>query len=548
MNRKSTEPLAQAFWPWALLVLAGFMQAASLAWPGADDVTWHTKIGLIYGAPQPYLQFAGMALMVKVLTWAERPLQAGFWAWLCGTAQGVSTTWWLYISMATYGQAPMIAAVIAVLLLNAFLALYLAILAMWLHRSNAFIAWRAPWAWAAACVLAEWARATWLGGFPWGSAAVAHVDGLGFLAPILGSLGVGALVALMAAWFAVMPWSGKGSLRAVFVAAAACVIIHPSLRWSDVDLSQTAAMHRVPVTLLQGNINPTHKFEEQKGIPEALSWYGAELTRSRRGITIAPETAIPWLPQNVEQGYWSNMWARIASSEHAVIFGLPIGSKESRYYNAAWFVRPEDAERLLERGGQLPSLPASQRYAKTHLVPFGEYTPALFGWWTEVLGLPLNGFSSGGLNQVAPQWNDLRWGINICYEDLFGDELAERMWQTHPNVWVNLSNIAWFGDTVAVPQHLNIARWRARELGRATVRATNSGATAIINHLGQVDALLPAFERGVLEGEVEGREGLTPYVRWAGRWGHWPWVIIALWVLGLVEWRHRARDRAARRI
>ena len=548
MNRKSTEPLAQAHWPWALLALAGLMQAASLAWPGADQVTWHTKIGLSYGSAQPYLQFAGMALMVKVLTWAKSPLQAAFWAWGCGTVQGVSTTWWLYIAMATYGQAPMAAAVFGLLLLNGGLALYLAALVAWMHRSNAFITWRAPWAWAAACVLAEWARATWFDGFPWGGAAVAHVDGLGFLAPILGSLGVGALVAVMAAWFAVLPWSGKGSLNALLVGALAGVLISPKLNWSNVDLSETAPLHRTSITLLQGNINQADKFDSAKGIPEALSWYGDELARPRRGITIAPETAIPWLPQNVEPAFWHKLWQRLAASEHAVIFGLPVGSKDRGYYNAAWFVPPEDAARLSKRPEQYPSVPPSQRYAKTHLVPFGEYTPALLGWWTGVLGLPLNGFSAGSMNQGVPQWDGQRWGINICYEDLFGDELAARMWQTHPNVWVNLSNIAWFGDTVAVPQHLNIARWRARELGRSTVRATNSGATAIINHLGQVEAALPAFQRGVLEGQVEGREGLTPYVRWAGRWGHWPWVVVALWVLGLVEWRHRARDRATRRI
>lgn len=548
MNRPTTEPLAQAQWPWALIALAGFLQAASLAWPGADEVTWHKAIGLVYGEPQPYLQFFSLVLLIKVLSWAKSPRQAAYWAWFFSTVQGTSTTWWLYISMATYGHAPAWAAALAVFLLNAFLALYLAVMAAWLHRCGAFAAWRAPWAMAASWVLVEWARASWFSGFPWGSAAVAHVDGLGFLAPVIGSLGVGALIAAAAAWLASLPWRGRGSGRAWVLGALACVLISPKMDWANMDWSDTAPIGRTPVTLLQGNIDQAQKFDEQTGIPAALSWYGDQLTRPNRGLTIAPETAIPWLPQDVEPSYWQEMWGKLAASEHAVIFGLPLGTQERGYYNAAWFVRPEDAARLSEQGPQPPALAPSNRYAKTHLVPFGEYTPAILGWWTGVLGLPLNGFSAGALNQPAPQWNNQRWGIQICYEDLFGDELAARMWQTHPNVWVNLSNIAWFGRTIAVPQHLNIARWRARELGRPVVRATNTGATAIINHLGVIEAQLPAFEQGVLKGEVQGREGLTPYVRWAGRWGHWPWVILALWVIGLVEWRHRAGGRAARRI
>jgi apolipoprotein N-acyltransferase len=112
---------------------------------------------------------------------------------------------------------------------------------------------------------------------------------------------------------------------------------------------------------------------------------------------------------------------------------------------------------------------------------------------------------------------------------LFGDELARRFVdeKTAPTVMVNVSNIGWFGNTVAIDQHLHISRMRALELGRPMVRATNTGATVIINHRGEVTHSLPRHTRGVLTGSVEGRTGLTPFAWWAGRFGLWP-----LWILG----------------
>jgi apolipoprotein N-acyltransferase len=109
--------------------------------------------------------------------------------------------------------------------------------------------------------------------------------------------------------------------------------------------------------------------------------------------------------------------------------------------------------------------------------------------------------------------------------------LAQRQWQQPAQVWVNASNLAWFGNGVALPQHLAMARWRALELGRWTVRATNTGATAVIDHLGQVRDLLPYGQAGVLSYRIQGRDGVTPFVRWAGAWGAELW-----WVLPLLTW------------
>jgi apolipoprotein N-acyltransferase len=133
--------------------------------------------------------------------------------------------------------------------------------------------------------------------------------------------------------------------------------------------------------------------------------------------------------------------------------------------------------------------------------------------------------------------------VHICYEDLFGEELATRFMDlaSAPTALVNVSNLAWFGDGLAIYQHLSIARMRALEFGLPVLRATNTGATAIIAHTGVVQAQLPYGTAGVLQGQVQGRLGLTPFARWAARWGLWP-----LWLTGLsaLAWAAMARRRS----
>ena len=164
------------------------------------------------------------------------------------------------------------------------------------------------------------------------------------------------------------------------------------------------------------------------------------------------------------------------------------------------------------------------------------------------MNIPLGDFRAGSTDQQSVAWQGQRLALNICYEDLFGEELAQRFKnrETAPTALVNVSNIAWFGDTLAVDQHLNISRMRALELGRPMLRATNTGATAIIDHQGRVTAQLPRFTRGSLVGQYEGRAGLTPYVRWVSAWGLWPlWglcgAVVAL--AGVRQAKSRRRGR-----
>jgi len=171
------------------------------------------------------------------------------------------------------------------------------------------------------------------------------------------------------------------------------------------------------------------------------------------------------------------------------------------------------------------------------LVPFGEFIPPMLRWFTNLMHIPLGDFRRGNLGQSSFALQGQGLAAHICYEDLFGEELATRFGPglQAPTVLVNVSNLAWFGPSIALDQHLGIARMRTLEFQLPMVRATNTGASALIDHRGVVLARLPYTVAGVLEGEVQGRIGMTPFAWWASRWGLWPlWLAVVaglLWAL-----------------
>jgi apolipoprotein N-acyltransferase len=286
------------------------------------------------------------------------------------------------------------------------------------------------------------------------------------------------------------------------------------------------------VELLQANISQNTKFDAGSGIRDALQWYDARLRESQQPLVVTPETAIPLLPRHLPEGYWAGLQQHFAQAGRPLaLVGLPLGSLSEGYTNS-----------VLALGPQALQGPGAYRYDKSHLVPFGEFIPPGFVWFVRQMQIPLGDFRSAGPEQPAIEWQGQRLAPNICYEDLFGEELAIRFKDpaTAPTALVNVSNIAWFGDTLAIDQHLNISRLRAMELGRPMLRATNTGATAIIDHQGRVTDQLPRFTRGSLVGRYEGRHGLTPFARWASAWGLWPLWGLCCAVLG---WAFLRRQR-----
>jgi apolipoprotein N-acyltransferase len=221
--------------------------------------------------------------------------------------------------------------------------------------------------------------------------------------------------------------------------------------------------------------------------------------------------------------------AEFARGDKAAIVGIPLGNRSEGYTNSVM--------------GLSPGMQQPYRYDKHHLVPFGEFIPPFFRWFTEMMNIPLGDFNRGAVRQPAFEWQGERLAPNICYEDLFGEDLAARFGDaaTAPTMFVNVSNIAWFGNTVAIDQHLQISRMRALEFARPMVRATNTGATVVIDATGRVTHSLERHTRGVLLATAGGRSDITPYVGWLARFGLWPLWLLALGVPLALAWRQRAR-------
>ena len=531
-----TAPLVAAPWHWALALGAGLAQAASLALPGSGAPAWWLQL----------LSLAGLAWLVRPGT---APRRGAALALVFTTAWLTGTFWWLFISLHTYGGLAAPLAVLAIVGLAAFLATYyaaaLGLFCTLAHTSRALaaIVFGACW------LLAELARGIWWTGFPWGAGGYAHVDGpLAALARSAGVYGLGFVAAVLAMLLAQVRQSDVRNLRAwalVAVVGATLLALHAQ-RQRALDLPETNAATAAPLTLalLQGFIPQDEKFQPGSGEPMAQQWYGEQLRSAEAQLVVAPETAIALLPDQLPPGYLNAVTQRYTQEAdsgqggqggqggQAALVGIPLGSMESGYTNAVL--------------GWKPGQPEPYRYAKHHLVPFGEFIPPLFRWFTELMHIPLGDFSRGALVQPPFVFRGQRLAPNICYEDLFGEELGARFADpaSAPTVFVNLSNIGWFGNTLAIDQHLAISRMRALEFERPMVRATNTGATAIIDHRGSVLQQLPRDRRGVLLGQVQGRSGApTPYAFWVSRWGLWPlWGGALLVLLAAALHSRRARQ------
>ncbi len=467
-------------------------------------------------------------LTLALLVWrldGAAPRRAAWLGWCYGTAWLCAGVWWLYVSMHRYGGLPAPLAAAAVLALSAALSLYLAAAcagyARWRRgRGSDAVLFAALW------LLAELARGLIFTGFPWLALGYSQVDApLAALAPWLGVYGIGALGAALGVALVRLVQSRGRQWRA----AAASVGLVALAAAAPADFTQPAG--ELQVALLQTNVRQDEKFAAER-MPEALAWVSREMLSARADLVLVPETAIPLLPfqlRDFAPGYWETLREHFAvagpDGPRAALVGVPLGDFDRGYTNSV---------------AGLSAGPA-YRYDKWHLVPFGEFIPTGFRWFTELLNIPLGDFARGVLNPPSFAVRSQRVAPNICYEDLFGEELARRFVDPAlaPTVLANISNIGWFGDTAAIPQHLAISRLRTLELQRPMLRATNTGATAVIDHRGVPTAQLAPHTQGVLAGRVEGRTGVTPFAWWAARWGLWPLLLAAIAVVLLAAWARR---------
>lgn len=509
------------------LLIAGFAQAISLAWPFE---------GGMKGIPQGWLQCVSLATLAFYLDRSDAVKDAFAKGWVFSFAWLLGCTWWLFISLHTYGGLPSFLAALAVALLAAGLALiYGSACAIYFavcpQRASV---WPRASAFAAVWVLAEIVRGTLWTGFPWGAVGYAHIDsGLQHWAPWGGVYGLCALAAFLAMVVAAYQ-RGHGITSVKGLAGLAVLVGSLAFTWMTSPSRKGAPSPEVTpplsVALVQGNIAQDLKFGE--GVHLALRIYREALLSSRSDLIVTPETAIPLIQQQMPERYWEELQAHFAKGTQSALIGVPLARRveqgQLQYSNSAVALMPQ----------ALSATGASYQYDKHHLVPFGEFVPPLFKWFVRMMNIPLGDFTRGDVAPPSLAFKGERIAPNICYEDLFGEELARRFADPDqsPTLMVNLSNIAWFGDTIAIDQHLHISRMRALELGRPMLRATNTGATAVIDAHGTVTDRLPSVVPGVLTANVYGVHGpVTPYARWVSVFGLWPLAGLALFVLLVVS-------------
>jgi apolipoprotein N-acyltransferase len=279
--------------------------------------------------------------------------------------------------------------------------------------------------------------------------------------------------------------------------------------------------------LVQGNVAQDMKFQPERTLA-AMADYASRFEAGDAALTILPETAwtVPWdrTPEAIARRIVGH-----AARGHAIAIGMPLwadgpgGAADApRIANSVLMIPP-----ALAAGATAGPAP---RYDKRHLVPFGEFVPWGFGWFVRMMDIPLGDFARGGRGQPPFEIGGQRIMFNVCYEDLFGEEIREALpGERGATVLANVSNIAWFGRSHALAQHLAIARMRSLETGRPMLRATNTGTTAAIDADGRVTAALEPFVGGSLDVVVQGTTGLTPFARF----GNAPALAAALALVGL---------------
>jgi len=455
-------------------------------------------------APVGWAWLGIIALAVFFALTAQPSRRQALWsAYLFGLGYfGVGVSW-VFVSISQYGNGLVVAA-LATACFVALLALFPWGVAYLVRRlcpeMDAMTLWIGlPAAW----VLSEWIRTWFLTGFPWLFIGYSQVDtSLANIAPVFGVLGVSLVVALLAgglAWVILGP-----SLRRAAVFGAILIAVFASLPLLDREWTQPAA-NPVNAALLQGNITQDKKWDPSYR-ETTLERYQT-LTAQHLGddLVIWPEAAVPmWYDQ--AKAYLDELETRADQAGTSLMIGVPVREADNRTYNAV--VSLSDPSRF---------------YYKRHLVPFGEYVPFrdFLGSALDVLGAPMSDFTPGREANVLKAAG-VPVGAFICYEATFGAEVTELL--PEAQLLVNISNDAWFGNSLGPLQHFQMVRMRAIETGRDLLRATNTGVTAAINYEGKVLKRAPQFQVATVSAEVTPRTGATPYVQWKD----WP-------VLGLIS-------------
>ena len=453
---------------------------------------------LLPGAFAPYALWplAILSPAVLLVCWGgATPRRAAWRGFGYGFAAFLAGTWWTFVSVHEFGRAPAALAAFLTVGLAAIMAAYYAGLG-WAGRR--FLPREGARAWLvalpAAWTMAEWLRGWVLSGFPWLSLGFSQTDSfLAALAPLGGVYGV-SWACMLVAGILVALVKGRGVDRGAAVVAAvglaAVVYAAERAEWTRPEGRPVSAV------MIQGAVGQDEKWLAANLAPTKDLYLGLSRGAWDADLIIWPEAAIPAL-MHEELDFLQAVDAEARTRGAEVLLGILEHDFETGSYHNI----------LLTLGGE------NEIYRKRHLVPFGEFfpVPEFVRRWMRLMNLPYTDFAPGRDDPPPLSLAGVPAAPTICYEDAFGDE--QRVFLPEAGFLVNVSNDAWFGDTVAPHQHLQIARMRAMESGRWMLRATNNGISAVIDPGGRLTQRSRQFVTQIVRAEIQPRAGATPWVR-----------------------------------
>jgi len=471
------------------------MKQGYLTWQGNVIAVLAGMLLPLSFSPFHYYPIAVISLALLFVSWqgisAKKAALRGFLFGLGFFGVGVS---WVYVAIHDFGSASMPLAVLLTALFVAFFASYLAVVGWGIKKirtetlSTFDFVLLLPVAW----LVFEYFKGWFLTGFPWLEVGAGQIDGpLSGYTPIVGVLGVSLLTAISAGLI-VAAWQAKrvSLLMVVLVIWTAGYFLKPVLWTQPVD-------KEIKVTIVQGNIPQEIKWDPEQ-LYKTLALYQARTEQNwDSDLIVWPENAVTVFYHQVKAFYLDPLEKLARENNTDILLGLPVLNQATdEYYNSIMSLGEHEGF-----------------YHKSHLVPFGDYVP--FEWLRGVIkffDLPMSSFRPGPPSTELLHAAGQAIGLSICYEDTFSTEVLRSV--PEASLLVNATNNAWYGDSFAPHQHLQISQNRALETGRPVVRATTNGVSALIDFKGHLQQQTAQFEEAVLTGNVQPRQGATPYVKW----------------------------------
>lgn len=459
--------------------------------------------------------------------WSEgTPRTLAYRGYLFGLTKYAVGVSWIYVSIHDHGHASVLLSGFLVLLFAAGMAIFPMLMGYvygrWLRRGDALD----PLIFAATWTLCDWILTWFLTGFPWLLPGYAYIGTwLAAYAPIGGVLLVG-FVAVLSGAALVRLLGSMG--RSWTPAALSLVLWLAAIPLGAIAWVAPADLTPLRVALVQGNVPQETKWLPQSVGPILRTY--EELTGPEwgRDLVVWPEAAIT-LWRHQAGAFLARLGARGRASGTTLVTGIP-----------GWKRDPDDPHGGFFQNTAIAIGMGAGDYVKRRLVPFGEYVPLelIIRGWIEFFDLPMSHSRPGPMQQALLTAGKLHLGMAICYEIVFPELVREQA--QGADLLVTISNDTWFGDSIGPDQHMQMAQMRALENGRYLLRDTNNGITAIVDAGGVMQARLPRFERGVLEGEARVMQGTTPFTRI----GSLPTVVGCALLLAGVVWLRR-RNAAA---